>query len=194
MTPESATAPLTGGVALLERAVSYTLGTLHHVARGDLARPTPCHAWDVRALLLHLDDSLAALREAIDDGEVDRVPVAVASRPVDPIRRTRDGARGLLDVWVATGAETVSVGGCPLTTGVVSAAGALEVAVHGWDLAHACGLPRPLPEGLAEELLPLAPLLVGPADRPARFAPPLPPPATAAAGARLLAFLGRRAA
>jgi uncharacterized protein (TIGR03086 family) len=67
----------------------------------------------------------------------------------------------------------------------------VEIAVHGWDVAQACGRPRPIPPQLAEELLQLAPLLVTDADRPGRFAPPVAVPAGASPGDRLVAFLGR---
>ncbi|MDP9319453.1 MAG: hypothetical protein M3O94_10385 [Actinomycetota bacterium] len=43
-----------------------------------------------------------------------------------------------------------SVGGCPVPSSLVTGAGAIEVAVHGWDVAVACGQQRPLPEQLAE--------------------------------------------
>ena len=68
---------------------------------------------------------------------------------------------------------------------------ALEIAVHGWDVSCARGVARQLPHDLAQELLELAPLLVRPGDRPARFAVPTPVPQQAGPAERLLAFLGR---
>jgi len=139
----SAMAPLLGGVDLLERAINYALGALHGVTGTDLAAPTPCVGWDLRALL--------------------------GRRP------SRD----------------VAVDDLALTTGIVTTTGALEVAVHGWDVAVARGHRRPLPDALATDLLALCPLLVSDIDRPVRFAAPIPLPRGAAAGDRLLAFLGR---
>jgi uncharacterized protein (TIGR03086 family) len=174
-------------VDLLERAVTYTLGSLHAVTPDALPRPTPCHDWDLRALLRHLVDSLTALREAADDGHVDLEPVEVDHD--DLVATTRDHARRLLGAWTARdGRPEVSIGGCPLTTDIVARAGALEVAVHGWDVARACGVARPIPPALADELYPLALLLVSDADRPARFAAPVRP---ATPADRLLAYLGR---
>jgi uncharacterized protein (TIGR03086 family) len=86
----------------------------------------------------------------------------------------------------------VSVVGHDLDTTVLAAAGALDIAVHGWDVAVACGADRPIPESLAETLLAVAPLVVRPDDRPGRFAAPYDVPPTATASDRLLAFLGRR--
>src|SRR2546423_11208778 len=57
-----------GGIALLERAINYLLGSLRPVTPEALARPTPCAGWDLRALLAHLDDSLGALTEAVEAG------------------------------------------------------------------------------------------------------------------------------
>jgi uncharacterized protein (TIGR03086 family) len=85
----------------------------------------------------------------------------------------------------------VSVGGCPVPTSIVTSVGAVEVAVHGWDIAQACGQPRPVPPGLAEELLLLVPLLVTGSDRPSRFAAAVAAPPGASPGDRLIAFLGR---
>jgi uncharacterized protein (TIGR03086 family) len=87
----------------------------------------------------------------------------------------------------------VSVVGRDLDTTVLAAAGALEIAVHGWDVEQACGGDRPLPESLAATLLAVAPLVVRGEDRPAHFAAPYDVPPTATASDRLLAFLGRRA-
>jgi len=67
----------------------------------------------------------------------------------------------------------------------------VEVAVHGWDVARACGQDRPLPPALAGELHELCILLVDDGDRPHRFGPEVELPSTANAGDRLLALLGR---
>jgi len=174
-------------VALLERAVAYTLGCLRTATPAALARPTPCHDWTLRELLEHLIDSLTALREAAEDGHVPLTPTT--DPPQDPITATRDQARRLLGAWTTQNGREITIGGCPLTTDIVARAGALEVAVHGWDIARACGDPRPLPQALADELYPLALLLISDADRPQRFAAPVEPRTPAD---RLLAYLGRR--
>jgi uncharacterized protein (TIGR03086 family) len=175
-------------VGLLERAVAYTLGCLHAVTPDALSRPTPCQEWDLRALLRHLADSFAALREAADDGHVDLEP-ADKKDPDDPVATARDQARRLLGAWTAQdGRREVSIAGCPVTTEIVARAGALEVAVHGWDVVSACGEIRPIPTALADELYPVALLMVSDADRPARFAAPVEP---ASPSDRLLAYLGR---
>lgn len=78
-----------------------------------------------------------------------------------------------------------------MPAGLLTGVGAVEVAVHGWDVAWACGRPRPIPEALAAELLALAPFFVTPFDRPVRFAVPLQPAAVGDPYEELLAFLGR---
>jgi uncharacterized protein (TIGR03086 family) len=80
----------------------------------------------------------------------------------------------------------------PLSWDVVAVAGALEMAVHGWDIAQACGRDLSIPAGLAERLLASCPLLVGAGDRHSRFAPAVPVPRSAGPGDRLVALLGRQ--
>ncbi|SEF86904.1 TIGR03086 family protein [Thermomonospora echinospora] len=181
---------MTGGLALLERAVNYTLGSLLAVTPQAMSRPTPCRDWDLRALLAHMNDSLLALYEAADLGRVDLE--APADPGGDPVAALRASACRLLGAWTGTaGGGSVAVADLPLAAEVVTAAGALEIAVHGWDVARACGLDRPIPDALAEELLPLSALLVTEVDRPARFAAPVPASPSAAPGDRLVARLGR---
>lgn len=205
------TASLVGAVGLLERAIGYTRMSLDGVTAELLGRPTPCRGWDLGTLLGHMDDSLAAFQEAADVGVVELRPVptppgsgdarrsALPALGPDPapavVDRLRDRACALLGAWTARAgspAVPVRVAGSPLTSGVLVATGALEIAVHGWDVSCARGVARQLPPGLAQELLELAPLLVRPGDRPARFAAPAPVPQHAGPAERLLAFLGRR--
>lgn len=182
------------GVDLLERAIGYTLGSLALVTPESLTRPTPCRDWDLGTLLAHVNDSFTALQEAVDDRYVAVTPTSGDFRTAGDgaVRGLRDRASWLLGAW--TGADEVdflSVGGCPVSAATVSSAGAVEVAVHGWDVARACGQDRPIPESLAAELLRLGPLLVTESDRPGRFAAQVAVPRGAGAAERLLAFLGR---
>ena len=194
--PASAPSPWSG-VELLDRAIAYTRGSLAVVTEDLMSAPTPCAGWDLRALLMHMDDSLVSLHEA---GSVRRVRVDVPpAAPDDIVVSLRTRACQLLAEltadWVtgAVGGESrdVLVDGRPVTSPVLTSAGALEVVVHGWDVAVSCGVPRPIPDDLAAALLRLSPVLVTDADRPARFGPELTAPPGASSGERLLAFLGR---
>jgi uncharacterized protein (TIGR03086 family) len=190
-------APVVGALGLLERATGYTRTCLQLVTLEAMANRTPCRGWDLWLLLHHLDDSLAALQEAADVGYVDLDPDGDGCgndrESADIGVRLRTRVSSLLGALSNNdGSTLVSVAGRPLTAGVLASTGALEIAVHGWDVARACGHPRPLPPRLAEELLELAPLLVSEQDRPARFATAVPVPPMASSGDQLLAFLRRR--
>jgi hypothetical protein len=69
--------------------------------------------------------------------------------------------------------------------------GALEVAVHTWDVTWACQQSRRVPAIIATDLLELAPRIVPDQHRPGLFAAPVAVPACTPAGDRLVAFLGR---
>lgn len=184
------------GPALLERSVGYTRGSLRLVTSWAGTARTPCAGWDLLTLLRHLDDSVAALTDAAVVGYVDLRPVAGCPGRRPDARGVadlvRDRVSGLLAGWAhRPDPRAVSIEDRSLDSDLLAAAGALEIGVHGWDVAAACGQPRPLPEALARDLLTVLPALVDPSDRPARFAEPVDVPADADAGTRLLAALGR---
>jgi len=185
-------AALTGAPGLLEHAVGYALATAALATPRLLPRATPCAGWDLRTLVLHVSDSLGVLAEALQSGQVGAGP-APGGEP-DPVACLRRRARALLGVCAAAGRaeRLVAIGDRELTVNVAAAAGAIEIAVHGWDISAACGVRRPVPPGLAAALLPIAPLLVPRATRAGLFADPVPVPALAGPGDRLVAFLGRQ--
>ena len=180
------------GAALLERAVGYARASLQLVGTADPAARTPCPQWTLLDLLRHLDDSLAALTEAADIGSVGLVPVRGAETGQPLVDRLKGRACALLAAWAHHPEDTgVAVADRELRSDWLAAAGSLEIAVHGWDVAQACGVDRPLPGTLALDLLDVVPHLVGEADRPGRFAERIDVPLQAGASTRLLAALGR---
>jgi uncharacterized protein (TIGR03086 family) len=175
---------LDAGVELLDRSLAYTRVALAHVEPTSLTRRTPCSRWDLGALLAHMDDALDAFLEAAG-GTVatERTP-----HPVPLVADLRDKACTLLGTWSRAEGVPVSiaVGGVAVDPVLVVDAAALEITVHGWDVATALGLDHPLPHDLARELLPIAED-VAPLGQ---FAPALPPRGDA--GSRLLGAVGRR--
>ncbi|MGH3507789.1 MAG: TIGR03086 family metal-binding protein [Nocardioidaceae bacterium] len=193
MTASTPTSSLVGGFGLLERATSYTLGSLQLVTSADLLRPTPCRDWDLRTLFRHMNDSLATLHEAAETGYVDLADLPADSGLDDLVGSLKDRACQLLGEWSGSRLRAISIADLTLSSGLVAATGALEVAVHGWDVSAACGTPRKIPSELAGELLELALILVTEEDRPGRFAHPVRIPAGSSPSTRLLAWLGRDA-
>ena len=180
-----------GATGLLAGAISYTLGVCALVGPGDMTLPTPCADWDLATLLAHLSASMADLETAIRTGTLDleRPP----DRGGDPVETLRDQAAELLcAVYAYDGAtRVVAVAGLPVPAGLVACTGAVEIAVHGWDVsaAHPIRPVPPIPAVLATRMLRLCPLVV--ADREGLFAGPVEVPAQASPGDRLVGLLGR---
>jgi uncharacterized protein (TIGR03083 family) len=164
------------GAQLLEPSISYALGVVLAVTPELLSRPTPCREWDLRMLLRHAGESLAAICEGIEAGRVGLDPAAEdGDLAADPARAFRDRACQLLDAWTGPGRQRQVI----------------EVAVHGWDISRACGQRQPIPRALATGLLAMAPVLVPGTGRHPLFAAPVTVAATAGPSDRLAAFLGR---
>ena len=110
-------------------------------------------------------------------GQVGARPDARTASPT-PSRSLRRRARALLGACATAdaGERLVAIGDRELTVNMAAAAGAIEIAVHGWDISAACGARQPVPPGLAAALLPLAPLLIPRATRAGLFADPVPCP------------------
>lgn len=176
---------------LLDRAIGFALTAAQGVMPHMLARRTPCASWDLGMLLLHLADSLAALHEGMAGGHVARCSEPVAGA-VDPVSELRVQAVRVLRASAARGA--VTVGDRRLQGDLMAAAGAVEVAVHGWDIAQATGEARPIPPVLAADLLAVCPLVLPAPPRGPLFAEPVEAPPDASPGDRLVALLGRRPA
>jgi uncharacterized protein (TIGR03086 family) len=188
-------APLHHALELLERAIGYTRVQLQVITPAMLYRPTPCVDWALADLLDHMSEGLDALTEAADLREVALLaPVDLPDSSVDgvdAVDRLRERACSLLGAWSAVAHDDdVTVGDQALSSSLLACAGALEVAVHGWDVSQATGAREPIPAALARDLLTWADVLVTDDDRPSRFDHPVEGPSVGPSS-RLLRLLGR---
>ena len=192
-----------GAVTLLASAISYALGACVQVARREMTLPTPCTDWDLEALLAHLAASMADLESALRTGHLDPEPDDPATPDPDdpaipaldgddPVELLRDRAANLLFACYAHHGpdQFVLVGDLPLPAEIVTCTGAVEIAVHGWDVRAARGRGAPIPPALATRMLRLSPFLV--TGREGLFGTPVQVPAQASPGDQLVAYLGRR--
>jgi uncharacterized protein (TIGR03086 family) len=175
----------------LDQAVSYALDAVDAVTPELLTRPTPCRRWDLHMLLSHTGESLAAFQEGVVGGRLSLYPAQQIEPVADPAGILRSRLTTLRDSWPAVAGRPIVVADRQLPDAVLADVAALEIAVHGWDVAQACGADRPIPDDLATELLSLVVLVVPDHNRGPLFAAPIDVAATADASDRLIAFLGR---
>lgn len=178
---------LDAAVELLDRALGFTRVVLAGITARDLDHPTPCAGWDLEELLGHMEDALDAFTEAAG-GVVVVHPAAPAATRAGVLQ---EKACALLGAWNVAAPDEVAVGDRGLASPLLVGTAALEITVHGWDVAQATGHRSRIPEELARALLPVARRVVAPSDRGVRFDHPRPAASDAPYDVRLLAFLGR---
>jgi len=173
-----------GAAGLLAGAISYMLGVCAPIGPGEMTLPTPCADWDLAMLLGHLCQSMADLETVLRTGQLGLEEPASAGG--DLVEVLRDRAAQLLCAGYCFGGPErfVAVGGLPMPAGLVACTGAVEIAVHGWDVSTARARAGRDSAGRR-----LSPLLV--AAREGLFAAPVEVPAQASPGDRLVGYLGR---
>jgi hypothetical protein len=123
----------------------------------------------------------------------------LSSWSIPSYRSNWNAGRSVLDVTPALlprptpcqGWNLGGIGDLPLPAIAMECAGAIEIAVHGWDVSQACGHNRPIPDALAASQLAIAPLIIPETGRHPLFSPPVTVTARAGPGDRLVAYLGR---
>ena len=179
----------------LNQALQSTLAILTRVRLGDLAAPTPCASWDVRALVSHFVGTARWWAAVIAGQEAD--PDAdYAAR--DFVAAYEESIRIAVAAFAAEAAldKVVRLPFGEFPGAVLRDLAAMEQFTHGWDLARAIGYSADLDPGLAAGLLSKARLAItdayrGP-DGAALFGPAVEAPAGAGPADQLAAFLGRR--
>ncbi|MFE0652240.1 TIGR03086 family metal-binding protein [Streptomyces sp. NPDC059534] len=176
---------------LLHTAAAQAAPLVEGIDDASLGAPTPCSAYDVRALLNHLFavvvnfQALAAKQDADFSETPDRVG--------EDGWRDRFGAEAgkLVAAWAAPGAEEGTTGAMGLPARTVGSMVLLDLTVHAWDLARATGRafePDPaVVAGLVDEVERMAPM----ARKMSVFAEAVELSEGATAFERLLATTGR---
>ena len=162
--------------------------------------PTPCAAWTVRDLANHLLGTLH-LGRALLSGETPTVEAGPGEVPAedligaDLISAYRSGAAALVAATTEDAVGRIHVTPLGEMPGIgLAGFAALDVLVHGWDLAKATGQDSKIDSALAEQMLSFARQAINDqmGTRAPRIGPEVAIPADADASARLVAYLGRR--
>jgi uncharacterized protein (TIGR03086 family) len=181
-------------VTELDLALQSTQAILAKVQPADLDAPTPCAAWDVRALINHFVGT-ARWWAGVLAGESDGTDADYAGG--DFVAAYEESIRIALAAFEADGAldRTVRLPFGEFPGAVVLTMAALDQFTHGWDLARAIGYSAELDPEIAADLLSHARVAItdglrGP-DGAAPFGPAAQAPAGAGTADQLAAFLGR---
>lgn len=135
----------------IERAAKNTSPIVHGVKESQYGDPTPCSEFDVKALLNHMIGGLEMLRQAAS-GEDAQMPEG-DQFGADPGKEYDARVATLLDTIKKPGVldETWKMPFAPLPGQMMASIAFVEHLTHGWDLAHATGQDRTLPDDLIAE-------------------------------------------
>ncbi len=192
-------------IAMCQRATDDALAMVRTVRPEDLTRPTPCTAWDVRALINHMIGTNQFFAHALAGDRTPPTPTGALPDLVgdDPAGAYAASARTVMDGWRAPGALE-RVLSLPFGDSPASVAITLDTAdqlVHTWDLGQGLGREVALDPEIAAMVLEFskgsaahssAATMLKPEMRgPNTFAPEVPCAPDAPVQDRLLAWLGR---
>jgi uncharacterized protein (TIGR03086 family) len=189
-------------IEVLEADAAATRGSVEVVtliAPADLNRPTPCAAWDLRALLAHMTVQHLGFAAAAG-GRGGELSVWQPVDWADPVAAYTSAAAEVLAAFSAPGIldrdfVLPEIPRAPSFPGRIAVGFHLvDYVVHGWDVARTLGRPyQPAPEVLAATL----PIARAVPDGPSRltpgaaFAPGRPAQADPAPLDEILRRLGR---
>ncbi|MGK5682900.1 TIGR03086 family metal-binding protein [Actinoplanes sp. URMC 104] len=142
--------------------------------------PTPCHDWDVAALIGHLHQVGAALDLAMSGAPV---PAGHWGEPFP--------GYDLSALSWAGPPATVDMGGMVMPGRTVADMLVADLVLHGWDLARATGRALPVPAELAGTTLTFLTAFQEQGRRMGLFGPPVEVPAGAGDLDRALGLSGR---
>ncbi len=181
-------------ITRLEAGVDQARPIIAAIAKEDFELPTPCPEWNVRQLINHMIGALVMFRDVAVDGEADPSLFErdlVGDNPADSFD---SASRSAIAAWreegKLDGAAKLPFGEFPASFALQLPA--MDMVVHGWDLARATGQQLAWdPDLVADTLTFCEATFTTPEFRGKDFAPPVAVPDDADDITRLVAFLGR---
>lgn len=180
-------------IATLNDSYTRAAKVIADVDIGQLALPTPCEAWDVRATLDHLIGTTWMFTLVNQDQAVGEDAGGIGSD--DPMVALTNAAQANVASWRVPGAfdgdRTFPFGTFPAVAAAMM--NLSEVIVHTWDIATALGADATIDPTVAEMLCEFyRPMSLDPYRAHGAFGAEIAADATAPPADRLLALLGRR--
>ncbi|HEY3144268.1 MAG TPA: TIGR03086 family metal-binding protein [Acidimicrobiales bacterium] len=182
---------------ILQRACASTERFVDNIDADQLALPTPCTEWDVRALLNHVVGTLAlhtaVFADALADSGLDlsTPPDLVGDDPAKSYRATAEGFLAACsdgDAFVRSHLTPFGKLPGPMYAGFI----VMDILVHGWDLARATGQDPTLEPELAETSLRFTLENINDGNRGPQIQPAVSVAVDASPTDRLVAYLGRQ--
>lgn len=180
-------------ITALDDSYVHATKVIAGVDASQLARPTPCAEWDVRATLDHLIGATWMFTLANQGEAVGEDASGIGND--DPVTALTNAAEANVASWRTPGAfdgdRTFPFGTFPAAAAAMM--NLSEVVVHTWDIATALGTDATIDPGVAEMLFAFyQPMSLDPYRAHGAFGAEVPVGADARPAERLLAFLGRR--
>jgi uncharacterized protein (TIGR03086 family) len=180
-----------------QRAMAQTETIVAAVRPDQLALPTPCSEYDVRALLSHTVGGLNRIALAGEGADALAIPARADGVPDDGWLAAYQAAAGRARAAWADDAKLDALFAVPWgkVPGRIAVSGYVqEILTHGWDLARATGQPTELDPELATWVLAVAQRILPPEPRGGEipFGPVVEVAPGAGVYAQLAAWLGRQ--
>lgn len=175
---------------MLELGLDQAGALIEGIRPEQAGLPTPCTAFDVRALVNHIVydlETFARLLTGQPRGSADADLLGA-----DWSRSYRQAAAALLEIWREQGTDgtmRTGLGELPRTWALGQHLS--DITVHAWDVARATGQSTELNPELAEVSLEWAHENLKPQFRGQAFGPEVPVPESAPIYDRLVGFFGR---
>ncbi|GAB1692402.1 TIGR03086 family metal-binding protein [Krasilnikovia sp. M28-CT-15] len=178
-------------------ATRHSVEVVAEVAVADLARPTPCTGWDLRALLAHMTAQHRGFAAAAAGRGADEAAWRTADTD-DPVRAYAAAAHEVIAAFTADGVPERDFFlpdlGRSVPGQIAIGFHLVDYVVHGWDVARTIGTAYRPPRAALDLALPIASAVPdGPARRApgAAFGPGLRVPDDAETLDTILLLLGR---
>jgi len=179
-----------------QRAMAQTESVVAAVTPPQLALPTPCTEYDVRALLSHMVGGLNRIALVGEGADALAVPPVADGVRDDGWLAAYQAARARVTAAWADDARLDAMVEVPWgkVPGRIALSGYVqEILAHGWDLAKATGQPTEGDPELATWVLAISRRILPPEPRGGQipFGPVVPAPPDSGSYAQLAAWLGR---